>query len=251
MRLLRAWESQHLPQRTGRLRLTSARTYRDHDEEGIGDVHEGGQRTQHEGQVTVDHGGHPALRDVEFDLHLAFEPKPVHLKGVKERTTPFIQEIEVQDSSIPSPYLLCLSSLPTSEDEWMQLRDSLPSDKDAWTCSSDPERLKIEIECGIYRWLKLNGAASHRIETFHGPVQYPYGDAPMPKEPKELLKRDELLIGRWMRKRQRFRHQREYRFGFNISSPEIPELPVCIDIELTRTGIGLFQDWDPPESWNR
>ncbi len=254
MRLLRAWESRYLPQRVGGLRLTSARTFRDLENEiGIGDVQEGMQRTRHEGHVTLEWQDPdslpPALRDMGVDIDLAFEPEPVHLKGVKAGTTRFWQELSVEDSWIPSPYLFCLSAVPTSEDEWMQLKGSLPSNRECWTCVPDPDRLKIEIECGIYRWLKLNGAASHKIETFYGPVQYTYEDSPTSKEPEELLQREELLFGRWMRKQQLFRHQREYRLGFYISSPEIMAPPDCIDIELTRTGIRLFQPWEPPESW--
>ena len=257
MYLLRAWKAKHLPQQEGGFRLTSARTFRDHEDDGIGDAHEGGQRTRHEGHVTLEWQGPdnllPALRDMEIDVHLAFEPDPVHLKGVKAGTTSFLHELDVGDSEVPSPYLLCFAHEPTSENEWMHLRASLPFNRDAWTYVSDVDRLKTEIECGIYRWLKLNGAASHKIETFHGPVQYTYGGAPAPtpKEPEELLLWDELLFGRWLRKRQRFQHQREYRFGFCIASPEISDPPDYIDIELTRSGIGLFQHWEPPESWDR
>jgi len=210
MHLRRAWEAPYLPQRTGELRLTSARTFRDHEEDdGIGDAHEGGQRTGHEGHLTLEWQDPdnllPALRDLEIDVHLAFESEPVDLKGVKAGTTSFLQELDVGDSEIPSPHLSCFSHQPTNENEWMNLRGSLPSNRDAWTYVFDADRLKTEVECGIYRWLKLNGAASHKIETFHGPVQYTYGDAPTPQQPEELLLRNELLFGRWLRKRQRFK----------------------------------------------
>jgi len=254
MHLLRAWKSRYLPHRTGGLRLTSARTFRDQEEDvWIGDVHEGAQRTGLEGHVTVewpDRDDPPvALRDMEIDIDIACTPDPVLLKGVKAGTTSFLQEMSVEDSEVPSPYVLCLAHQPTSEDEWTQLRDKLPPSRDSWTYVSDLDQLKMEIECGIYRWLKLDGAASHKIETFHGPVQYSYDDSPTPMEPEELLHREELLFGRWMRKRKLFQPQREYRLGFYISSPEISVLPDHLDIELTRTGIGLFQRWEPPESW--
>ena len=256
MNLLRAWESQYLPQSVGGLRLSSARSFRDREDEvGIGDAHEGGQRTRHEGHVTLewqDPDNLPTpLSDMEIDITLEVKPEPVHLKGVKVGTTSFLQEVSVEDSGIPSPYLLCLSRPPTSEDEWIQLRGSLPSNRDCWTYIPYLVQLEIEIQCGIYRWLKLNGAVSHKIQAFHGPVQYSYDDSPTPKEPGELLQRGELLFGRWIRKRQLFRYQREYRLGFYISSPQISAPPDHIDIELTRTGIRLFQPWEPPESWDQ
>lgn len=254
MHLLRAWESQYLPHRSGELRLTSARAFRDLEEDvGIGDADEGAQRALLEGHVTAewqDRADVPAaLPNMEIDIDIACVPNPVLVKGVRTGTTSFLQEMSVEDSGVPPPYLLCLARQPTNEDEWTQLEAALPSNRDAWTYVSDLDQLKMEIECGIDRWLKLNGAASHKIETFHGPVQYSYDDFPKPKEPEELLQREELLFGRWMRKRELFQHQREYRLGFYISSPEISVQPDHIDIELTGTGIRLFQHWEPPRLW--
>ena len=250
MSLLRVWERRYAPSITGRLRLTSAKKFRDLETDaGIGDIHEGGQRLlcEHELEIKWQDAGNvdPFLKDTKFDFHLDFEPKPVHLKGIKAGTTKFVQEVNLNDSGIQSPYILCLSHEPQTEDEWMLMKHSFPYDRDLWTYISEHRQLKIEIECGIYRWLKLQGAASHRIKTFWGPVQYIYNEAPVPKETDEHSEHNELLFKRWLRKRKIFQGQKEFRFGFYISSPEVGELPDHIDIELTRTGIGLFQDWEP------
>jgi len=256
MRLLRAWESLYAPQETGGLRLTSAKRFRDLEAgAGIGDIHEGGQRMMHEGQLTMEWQGPDTMvqhfQDLAIDFHLKFKPedKPIHIKGAQAGTTSFLQELSVGDSGVPTPFLLCLSHEPASKEEWLSLRGSLPPDRDTWTIVSNHQQLKIEVECGIYRWLKLNGAALHEINAFWGPVQYAYDDAPTPKESDELLERDELMYARWLRKRKVFQGQREFRFGFYVSSPDIDPLPGHMDIELTRTGISLFQEWAPPDSW--
>ena len=256
LHLLRAWEPQFLPRETGGLRLTSARRFREYEEDGgIGDRQEGEMRALHEGKVTLEwnapDGIDPIFRDLAFDVTLDFKDKPVTLKGVKAGTTRFTQELTVGDYSVPSPYILCFSYPPTNEVEWMQLEGSLPADHVVWTRTTDIEQLRFEIEIGIYRWLKLNGSSKYKIETFWGPVQYEDGSTPSAKEPGELLQRDNLLFRRWLRKRTKYRDQREHRLGYYISSPEILELPDHIDIELTRTGIRLFQCWEPPESWEQ
>ncbi|MYG93971.1 MAG: hypothetical protein F4138_03115 [Acidimicrobiia bacterium] len=254
MRLLRAWESRYIPQETGGLRLTSAKRFRDFEVgAGIGDMHEGGQRLTREAHLTMEWQGPDTMiqhfEDLPIDFYLEFETKPVYLKGIKVGTTNFLQELSVDDSGVPTPFLLCLSHEPESEDEWLLLKDSLPSDRSFWTIVSNHKQLKIEVEYGIYRWLKLNGAASHEIKAFWGPVQYVYDDAPIPTGSEELLEQNALLYKRWLCKRKVFRGQREFRFGFYVSSPEIESLPDYIDIELTRTGMGLFQEWIPPDLW--
>ena len=54
------------------------------------------------------------------------------------------------------------------------------------------------------------------------------------------------LLERWLRKRRKYRGQQEYRLAWVLSSPQMETFPVKLEIELTRTGLGLFLPWNPP-----
>ena len=155
------------------------------------------------------------------------------------------QELFVEDSGLKdSPFLLCLSREPTTLREWETLRAVLPERYDTWTVTEDVGSLQFEIECGIVRWLKLDEITRHSITRFRGWVEYSYDTTPPAFEIDDLdIAR---LIERWLRKRKIYSGQQEYRLAWVLSSPQMETFPSQIDIELTRTGLGLFRPWNPP-----
>lgn len=75
-------------------------------------------------------------------------------------------------------------------------------------------------------------------------MSYSYEDFPRAAEPDDLG--EAIQLQRWFRKGTKYKGQQEYRLAWDIRSPQMEEFPDAIDIELTRTGLGLFKPWSPP-----
>lgn len=262
--LVRGWERQFLPQLTGELRLSKVKLYRDADESsGVGDGREGEIRTSVDLKAEIP--VREALREAGLDtltseeVLKAYEDETVRklYAGTDDPNIEFIPEGDgkylvkanpkvdaTNGHGLHDPYALCMSREPTTKSEWEALQHSLPEKYDTWTKTVDISSLKFEIECGIKRWLALYDITEHRIRTMQGWVAYEYDLAP---EGSELIDAARLVMGeRWFRKSKRYQDQNEYRLLWEITSPQIQELPDRISMELTKTGISLFQSWSPP-----
>ena len=153
------------------------------------------------------------------------------------------QNLKVEDSAFGSPFLFSLSREPATISDWERLRVALPERYDTWTVTEDVASLNFEIECGIKRWLGLNEITEHRLEQKRGWVAYSYDTAPPGDAIREIAQ-----ITRWFRKRRKYKDQEEYRLAWNLQSPQWESLPDALEIELTRTGLGLFKPCEPPKN---
>ncbi|MCY4104903.1 MAG: hypothetical protein OXG55_16830 [bacterium] len=255
--LVRAWESQYLPQATGGIvRLRRASEFRRIEaSDGITDPYEGLRRTTLKGNVSCESDddqkiGH-WLRDLPIDVrirhadHLIEGDQIIELREVRAgEKRAYEYDIDITDRIGEVPYLLCFSLLPKNPDQWRELVSSLSAEDKEWTCSTDVSCLKFEVEWGIKRWLATKQVREHRIQSAWGPVKYLTDDKPVSQTSKELLNVGDAIIGRWFRKVNMYRHQREYRFAYIIESEELSDMPPWIDIELTKTGIALFQPFE-------
>ncbi len=213
-----------------------------------------------EGEMTI-------KEDDEYDA-LPFRPSPeererldaetaLHVAGLlnKETDDPDVeleqrepgiwkvrQQLKVDDSELGSPFLFCLSREPDSVSGWERLRAALPDRYDTWTVTEDLSSLSFEIECGIKRWLGLHEITEHRLWTSRGWVAYSFDNFPPGVDVEEVLQ-----VKKWFRKRRKYQDQEEYRLAWTLSSPQLNTPPDFVDIELTRTGLSLFQPWTPPE----
>ena len=88
----------------------------------------------------------------------------------------------------------------------------------------------------------LNEITEHRLEQKRGWVAYSYDTAPLSDAIREIAQ-----ITRWFRKGRKYKDQEEYRLAWNLQSPQWESLPDALEIELTRTGLGLFKPWEPPK----
>ena len=255
IQLVRAWDPQYTPLVTGGIiRLRRASVFRDLEAgEGILDRYEGQRRRTVEGYVSSslsnDKEGRDLLRNVPINFRMYHGDQVIDLPDVHpgdSRTYEY--DIDVHDDSRREPYILCFSLMPTDDIQWRNLLDSLPASDIMWTVTTDVTRLKLEIECGIKHWIVVNGISTHKIRSTWGKVDYLTQDKPVPQTPKQLLDPGDMLIGRWFRKVRKYVHQREYRFAFIVESDEIPEYPPHIDIELTKSGIALFESYEIPIS---
>ena len=261
MRLIRGWEKRYLPSETGGVRLCKAPVYRKiGEEDGVGDRREGEVRAkvkgghlsvewepgdglpagvrrameEHEGSEAETEEWRALFAERDDDPELAFQRT-----GSGEWSVS--QNLVVSDDEIASPYLLCLAREPTAREEWERLRTALPDRYDAWTVTADIDAVQFEIECGIKRWLAMERITRHRIERASGWVAYTFEEAPPSGDPTEVFQMD-----RWFRKRTKYQVQAEYRLAWNLSSDQRVDMPEAIDVELTRTGLRLFEPWTPP-----
>ena len=260
MRLVRGWEKQYLPSETGGVRLCKASVYRKvGEEDGVGDRREGEVRTKvHGGRLSVQRGprdGIPAAfrRAMEEHDGSAAETEEMRAHFADKNDDPELvlqrtgssewtmaQNVVVRDDEISSPYLFCLAREPTTREEWEQLRAELPDRYDTWTVTADINAAQFEIECGIKRWLAIERIDRHRIDRASGWVAYPFKEAPPSGNPTEVLG-----MSRWFRKRTKYQAQTEYRLAWILSSDQRMDMPETIDVELTRTGLRLFEPWTP------
>ena len=260
MRLVRGWEKHYAPDATGGLRLSQARLYREiGEEDGLGDVREGEIRVKAPpGEVTV------TWEDMGFPIRLSREAQEqsdaemarlIRGEWGAELDEPNIeveqqgpdhwkvwQNLKIDDSELGSPYLPCLSREPESSTQWERLREALPERYDTWTVTEDLSKLRFEIECGIKRCLALNAISKHQFMSQWRWVEYSYDSAPADVDTEETG-----YMTRWFRKGRRYQDQQEYRIAWDLRSPQLENLPAFIEIELTRTGLSLFQPWTPPE----
>ena len=151
------------------------------------------------------------------------------------------QNLVVRDDKIPSPYVFCLAREPTTREELERLCAALPDRYDAWTVTADVDAVQFEIECGIKRWLATERITRHRTERASGWVAYTFEEAPPSGDPTAVFGMD-----RWFRKRTKYQAQAEYRLAWSLSSDQRVDMPKRIDVELTRTGLRLFERWTPP-----
>ena len=84
-----------------------------------------------------------------------------------------LQNVKVDDATFDSPYLFCLSREPATRAEWEKLRAEFER-YDTWTITDEVDKLKFEIECGMKRWMGLNGITKHEIRSWKGWVTYSY-----------------------------------------------------------------------------
>ena len=244
MELIRGWESQFAPGATGGIRLSKAHTFRDSGEEdGVGDAREGEIRASMPASIEhVSDTGFPSSTNVTVDLG-PDEPPLVAEDLEPGEKHELRQELRVEDSALDSPFVLCLSRAPSTEDAWERVRAALPKRYDTWTITDDVRGLEFEIECGIKRWLALHELNEHSIFTYRGWVTYPYETIPPGVDPGNI---GEIMRARWFWKRRQYSAQQEYRLAWEVQSPLWERLPDTIDIEITRTGLGLFKAWTPP-----
>ena len=262
MRLIRGWEKRYAPDATGGLRLSQARRYREigeGEEEGLEDVREGEVRVRMEGKVNdtwEENKDFPIRlspesqerRDAESArltrelLSAELDDPDIDLEKQGTGNWTLLQNVKIEDSELASPFLLCLSREPESISEWESLRAALPERYDTWTVTEDLSKLRFEIKCGIRRWIALTAITEHRITSYLSWVTYSYHSAP----PSDNIEEVGWSMTRWFRKGRKYRDQEEYRVAWDLRSPQIKDLPDFIDIELTRTGLSLFQPWTPP-----
>lgn len=260
MRLIRGWEKQYAPEMTGGLRLSKASLFRAiGEEEGLGDRREGEVRIKSEGEVKVEWSPNDVIsarmlremseRDAEGSrrrmrdaLAAEYDDPDLELETLGLEHWKMLQNTKIDDSQLGSPYLFCLSREPSTRADWERLRAALPGRYETWTVTEAVDELNFEIECGMKRWMGLNGITRHRIERYRGWVEYSYESAPPPGELDSVAH-----ISKWYRKRRIYKDQQEYRLAWNLSTPQFENMPETIEVELTRTGLGLFKPWSP--SW--
>ena len=244
----------------GGVRLSKPTLYRAiGEEEGLGDRREGEVRIlSDDGEMSVDWGPNDST-SLTLGREVAERMDSVTAEKIRERmaselddpelelkpTGPgqwkIIQNLKISDEGINSPFLFCLAREPVTGPDWRRLRDALPKRYNTWTVTENICRLKFEIECGIKRWMGLNEITEHRLERSKGFISYSYNQIP----PNGNLA-DVLQIRRWFQKRTKYRDQSEFRLAWLLSSPQWKKMPESIDIELTRTGLSLFEPWVPP-----
>ena len=261
MRLIRGWESRYAPDATGGLRLSKASLYRClGEEEGLGDQREGEIRISDEGEISVDWNDGEVLpfrlsdemqeaADAEFSramrehLAAATDDPDVEVEKHESGVWKIRQNLRVDDSMVDSPFLFCLSREPSTRANWERLRTALPERYDTWTMTEDLNSLQFEIEVAFKRWMGLNQITRHKLLSYKSWVEYPYDTIPPSGHMEDL---GELVqVPRWFRKRRKYKDQEEYRFAWLLETPQWANLPDAIDIELTRTGLELFQPWKP------
>ena len=261
MRLIRGWEKRFAPDVTGGLRLSRPIVYRAMGEEdGLGDKREGEVRVNVDNEMTIkEYDEYDALPfrpspeerkhlDADTALHVAellnreSDDPDVEMEEREPGNWKIRQQVKVDDSELWSPFLFCLSRVPASASGWERLRAALPDRYDTWTVTEDLDSLELEIECGLKRWLGLHEIAECHLSTGRGWVAYSFDEFPPGVDVEEVLQ-----VNQWFRKRRKYRDQDEYRFAWGVSIPQLNILPDFIDVELTRTGLSLFQPWTPPE----
>ena len=262
VRLIRGWEKQYCPETTGGLRLSKPTLYRAiGEEDGLGDQREG------EVRIATD-GGELSVEWEPNEMVSLLIPKEMQERAESEEGEQFremlarelddpdlelellgpgrwkmVQNLRVDERGIDSPFLFCLAREPATKADWEKMRAALPERYDTWTVTEDVHGLRFEIECGIKRWMGLNEITQHMLETRKGFVTYSYDLAPPSGDVAEMLQ-----MSRWFRKRTKYQDQEEYRLAWKLSSPQWEKMPESIDIELTKTGLSLFEPWMPPES---
>lgn len=244
MNLIRGWERRFSPGVVGGLRLSTAKTFRTiGEEDGLGDRREGEIRAALPSSIELQSDG-----PITVPMTVSLQTDPDEAPMVAENLVPgerreVEQHAKVGDSQLISPFLFCLSREPTSQADWKGLRASLPDRYDTYTITTDLNSLSFEIEWGIKRWLSLHEISEHKLFKYRGWVTYPFNDIPPSVSPKEALNQ---IRSRWFQKRRKYGAQQEFRLAWEVTSPQWEHFPDQIDIELSRTGLGLFKPWSPP-----
>lgn len=266
MRIIRGWESRYAPAITGGLRLSKASVYRRlGEEEGLGDPREGEIRILTEGTMKLKWDDGPTVpfnfsdeleqdTDAQLIKHMSAllaerdDDPDVEIERQGVGVFKVRQHKKMDDSMSPSPFLFCMSREPLTKDEWDSLQAALPPRYDFWTVTeleSIPD-LHCEIEIAIKRWMTLNEIKSHVINTSNDWVTYEFDVIPPSVELSQSL--GPVQITRWFRKRKQYKEQREYRLAsLLLDTPDGGLLPEAINVELTKTGLELFQPWEPPD----
>ncbi|MDE0163533.1 MAG: hypothetical protein OXL36_00425 [Bryobacterales bacterium] len=260
MKLIRGWENRYTPEATGGLRLSKAALYRAvGEEDGVGDKREGEVRIGVKGEATVtwtsddrvslrvpqelqERQDAQMLSQIRDWLAKELDDPELRLEPQGSGRWKLIQNLQLDDAALDSPFLFSLSREPATENDWERLQAALPQRYDTWTITEDVDRLNFEIECGIKRWMGLNEISQHQITRIRGWVSYPYENTPPSQDVDEAVQ-----LTRWFRKRRKYRNQEEYRLAWLLTSPQWENTPDAIEIELTRTGLNLFRPWRPFE----
>jgi len=228
--------------------LSQARRFRElGEEDGLRDEHEGEVRVALPASVSSSSDG-PFEFPIDLNVTLpgVDESDTLLEKVMPGETREFTQRLRVGDSQLPSPYLLCFARRPETAEGWRSLSAALPERYDTWTLTDDLDALRFEVECGIKRWLMQHDITEHVIYRAHGWVTYSYESVPPAVEPNAVLA-EALQLRRWFRKSRQYQSQQEYRLAWSIRSSQMEQFPEVMDIELTRTGLGLFKPWTPPD----
>ena len=173
MELVRGWNSQHAPEKTGQIRLCKATVYRDIDADvsGIRDDKEGETRLRAEGMVRRrgDDNWLPETT-VELALNDGEVSGTAHLEEGSDRA---ILKQEIGTEIYPVPYIFCASRKPESADEERVLKEAFANEYDAWYIIKDADALGKELEKAINGWLfdqQVTERRITRVQTHSNPV---------------------------------------------------------------------------------
>ena len=248
MELIRAWNSQFAPEKTGQIRLCKATFYRDIDtiHPGIRDEKEGETRLRVEGSITRE--GENSLCLPETTVTIAMNDGEIvgtaHLERGSNRTT-FKQELRTEVR--PVPYIYCASRKPESTGEERALREAFSKEYDAWYIIKDSAALGMELEKAINGWLFDRQVTQRRLTKRYGWMSYYDGE--IPRVVADLSDEDSgngvaryiASMEAWFNKRQSYEAEAEYRYAYVIESPQLNALPDCIFLDLTMSAIKLFE----------
>ena len=246
MKLFRAWNSCHVPEKTGRVRLCKATFYRDTDVRSPGNCDEKEGETRVLVQGSIRRYG-DLLPETTLSIELGDEVSGVaHLEdGVTDTT--FKHELRTEIH--PVPYIFCASRYPASPDEEVALREFLSkgSDYDAWYTVKDAEALGNELEKAIEKWLLERRVRDYKLRRRDGWVSYYRGEKPdvIADLTDDRWGHDVVhhltSMDAWFSKRQKYSGEMEYRYAYVIESPALRSTPECIQLDLTAAGTKLFE----------
>ena len=245
MKLIRGWNARFAPEKTGRIRLCKASYYHDIDVSGLGirDEKEGETRVTVEGRVTREREGLLP----EMTVTVSDDEGVVGVARLERDSTRATYRHDVRIEVNLVPYIFCASRRPESVEEERALKRAMGDEYDAWYVIRDADALQRELEKAIRGWLFDRNVKQHKLTWRHGWVSYYRGDKP---QVAGDITRDgwENDVGRhvvsmepWFNKREKYGAEAEFRYAFILESPQIPNFPECIDLELTVSAVRLFE----------
>lgn len=214
---------------------------------GARDQKEGETRVHMEAKVSRKGGGGFPLGETTFTLVQDGVVTGVANLERGSTDTTFKQDVRVAIE--PVPYILCASRNPETPEEEAALRQFLSKDRDydAWYRIRDADALDREVRKAIGGWLFDRSVSQHSLAYRHGWVSYYDGE-----KPEVVADLNEGAWGgavahhidsmnAWFSKRKKFAPEMEYRFAYLLENPELPAPPNCIDLDLTLSGLRLFE----------
>ena len=235
MELIRAWNPQYAPEKTGQIRLCKATFYRDiyTNHPGIRDEKEGKTRLRVEGSITRE--GEDSLGLPETTVTIAMNDGGIvgtaHLERGSNRAT-FKQELRTE--VLPVPYVFCASRKPESTGEESALKGAFSKEYDAWFIIKDSDALGRDLEKAINGWLFDRQVTQHKLTKRYGWMSYYDGE--IPRIVADLSDEDSgngvvgyiASMEAWFNKRQSYEAEAEYRYAYVIESPQLSALPDCV-----------------------